>query len=74
MCNKVEELNEMNIKNLYRDDIRELFVKVNSNQLDILAVQKELSEDEWLDFSVQYDSWYTENWAIRNYSELIQSM
>ena len=64
----------MSIKDLYRDDIQQLFSKVSANQLDILEVQKDLSDDEWQDFSVRYDSWYTEIWAIKNYSRLIQSM
>lgn len=75
MCNEVvKELNDMSIKDLYRDDIQQLFSKVSANQLDILEVQKALSDDEWQDFSVRYDSWYTEIWAIKNYSRLIQSM
>ncbi len=74
MCNEVKELNDMSIKDLYRDDIQQLFSKVSANQLDILEVQKDLSDDEWQDFSVRYDSWYTEIWAIKNYSRLIQSM
>ncbi len=74
MCNEVKELNDMSIKDLYRDDIQQLFSKVSANQLDILEVQKDLSDDEWQDFSVRYDSWYTEIWAIKNYSSLIQSM
>ncbi len=74
MCNEVKELNDMSIKDLYRDDIKQLFSKVSANQLDILEVQKDLSDDEWQDFSVRYDSWYTEIWAIKNYSRLIQSM
>lgn len=64
----------MSIKDLYRDDSKQLFSKVSANQLDILEVQKDLSDDEWQDFSVRYDSWYTEIWAIKNYSRLIQSM
>lgn len=74
MCNEVKELNDMSIKDLYRADIQQLFSKVSANQLDILEVQKDLSDDEWQDFSVRYDSWYTEIWAIKNYSRLIQSM
>lgn len=74
MCNEVKELNDMSIKDLYRDDSKQLFSKVSANQLDILEVQKDLSDDEWQDFSVRYDSWYTEIWAIKNYSRLIQSM
>lgn len=64
----------MDIKKLYKDDIEELFNRVNSDQLDILKVQRELSKEEWWDFASRYDSWYIENWSIKNYSELIQSM